>query len=79
MPGSAPVVDTEPATGENIDEAVESVDMNLDQTNAAEHFAAEPTGDMWSQPAEEDDDDTRHSCAAAKKNNQTNLKKESRE
>ena len=59
LPGSAAAVDTEPATGKNIDEAVDSVDMNLDQTNAAEHFAAEPSGDIWNQaPAEDEDDDT---------------------
>lgn len=50
---SAHVVD------EGMDEAVNSVDMNLDQTDAAEHFAAEPSGNIWNQPTvEEEDDDT---------------------
>jgi len=44
---------------DSIDEAVNNVDMNLDQTDAAEHFAAEPSENIWNQPAaDEDDDDT---------------------
>lgn len=48
-----------PATDENIDNAVKDIDMDLNHTDAAEHFAAEPSGNIWNQPtAEEEDDDT---------------------
>lgn len=39
------------------EETIKAVNMDLDQTGAAEHFAEEPTGDIWSQP-EDDEDDT---------------------
>jgi cell division protein FtsZ len=49
----------ETASPEAIDNAVKDIDMDLTHTDAAEHFAAEPTGDIWAQESkEEDDDDT---------------------
>ena len=40
-----------------MDTAVNDIDMDLTHTDAAEHFAAEPSGDIWDQPAAEDNDD----------------------
>lgn len=38
------------------DEAVDSIDLELDKTDAAASFASEETHDIWNQPAEEDDE-----------------------
>jgi cell division protein FtsZ len=56
-----------PAT-ENIDKAVNDIDMELNHSDGAEHFAAEPTENIWNQPAEEDDDDTPAFLRRRKKN-----------
>jgi len=40
----------------DVDEAVEAINMDLDQTDAAASFAEEPTHDIWSTPVEEDDE-----------------------
>lgn len=40
------------------DEMVSAMNLELDQTDAAEEFAAEPQHDIWSQPAEDDESDT---------------------
>ena len=42
------------------DVAVESINMDIDQTNAAAEFASEETGDIWNQPtpAPEEDDES---------------------
>ena len=42
------------------DEEIASVNMDLDQTDAAEHFASETTNDIWQEPkpVEDEDDDT---------------------
>ena len=47
-----------PMTDEVKDEEIASVNMDLDQTAAAEHFADDTPSDIWSQPepAEEEDD-----------------------
>lgn len=39
------------------DEEISSVNMELDQTAAAEHFADESAPDMWKEPEPEDEDD----------------------
>ena len=53
-----PSASVSPASSEAIDSAVNNIDMDLNHTDAAEQFAAEPSGDMWNQQPEEDDDDT---------------------
>lgn len=53
---------------ENIDKAVNDIDMELNHSDGAEHFAAEPTENIWNQPAEEDDDDTPAFLRRRKKN-----------
>lgn len=54
------------------DEAVQGIDMELDQTDAAAHFADETTSDIWNQPPEEDDEsDTPAFLRRRKKNNQS--------
>lgn len=40
------------------DEVVSAMNLELDQTEAAEEFAAEPQHDIWSQPVEDDESDT---------------------
>ena len=55
---------------ETIDNAVDSVDLNLDKTDAAQDFASEPTHDIWNQPVEEDEDDTPAFLRRRKKNKQ---------
>lgn len=43
------------------DEEIKSMNMDLDQTDAAEHFASENTTDIWQEPTsggEDDEDDT---------------------
>ena len=47
-----------PAPAENIDKAVSDIDMELNHSDGAEQFAAEPAQNIWNQPTEEDDDDT---------------------
>ena len=58
--GVAAVAAEEPAPSPAIEDVeVESVNMDLDQTDAAAEFAAEDNGDIWGQPApqpEEDDE-----------------------
>ncbi len=39
------------------DNAVKDIDMDLNHADAAKHFAEEPSGNIWNQPAESDDDD----------------------
>ena len=53
---------------ENIDKAVNDIDMELNHSDGAEHFAAEPTENIWNQPAEEEDDDTPAFLRRRKKN-----------
>lgn len=61
---AAPVSASEPQTPERLsqldDVAVESINMDIDQTNAAAEFASEETGDIWNQPtpAPEEDDES---------------------
>lgn len=54
------------------DEAVESVNMDLDQVNAAEEFASDDSHDIWNQPApapeEEDESDVPAFLRRRKKN-----------
>ncbi|MBC7764452.1 cell division protein FtsZ [Microbacteriaceae bacterium] len=50
-----------------MDNAVESIDMELAQSNAAAAFSEEPKGNIWSQP-EDDDDDTPAFLRRRKKN-----------
>ncbi len=38
------------------DDAVDSIDLELDKTDAAASFASEETHDIWNQPVEEDDE-----------------------
>lgn len=64
-----PADDAKPA--ENIDRAVQAIDMDLDHTEASEHFASETTNDIWNQPAEDDDDDTPAFLRRRKKHNQS--------
>ncbi len=58
MPGDvAPLEREESTSGAVKDDEIASVDMRLDQTAAAEHFAAEPTTNIWSEPETHDDED----------------------
>jgi len=50
------------------DEAIQAVDLDLEHANVSEHFAEEPTGDIWNQAAEEDDSDTPAFLRRRKKN-----------
>ena len=46
--------------------------MDLNHADAAKHFAEEPTGNIWNQPAEsEDDDDTPAFLRRRNKNKQS--------
>ena len=45
------------ATAQIDDNAVKDIDMDLNHADAAKHFAEEPSGNIWNQPAESDDDD----------------------
>lgn len=45
-----------PATPEVIDKAVDTINMDLDQTDAAASFAEETTHDIWNNPPEQDDE-----------------------
>ena len=57
---------------ENIDSAVQSIDMeDIDHSEASAHFASETTNDIWNQPTEEDDDDTPAFLRRRKKHNQS--------
>ena len=57
---------------ENVDEAVKDIDMDLNHTDAAKHFAEEPAENIWNRPAEpEDDDDTPAFLRRRNKNKQT--------
>jgi len=53
------------------DEEIESVNMDLDTTDSAEHFADETPTDIWREPdtAADDDDDTPAFLRRRKKNN----------
>lgn len=50
------------------DEEITSVNMDLNQTDPAEHFASEPTTNIWTEPATEEDDDTPAFLRRRKKN-----------
>ena len=54
----------------NIDEAVAQIDSEKETTNPAEHFAAEPTHNIWDEPKENDEDDTPAFLRRRKKNQQ---------
>ena len=54
-----------------IDDAVKELDMELDHSEAAAHFAEEPTHNIWNTPVEEDDEaDTPAFLRRRKKNKQ---------
>ena len=53
---SAPQSETT-MSNESIDSAVNAIDMDLDHTQAAEHFAEDTSNDIWNQPTDDDDDD----------------------
>ncbi len=55
---------------EKIDEAVQSIDMELNKTDAAEAFASEPdnTNNIWTAPSEDDESDTPAFLRRRKKN-----------
>lgn len=54
------------------DEEVEEINMDLDQTDSAAHFAEEPSQNIWNTPAEEDDEsDTPAFLRRRKKNKST--------
>ena len=57
---------------ENIDTAVQDIDMNLNHTDAAEHFASETPGDIWNQPSPENDDDDTPAFLRRRKKRQAN-------
>lgn len=40
------------------DDVVAAMNLELDQTEAAEEFASEPQEDIWNQPTEDDESDT---------------------
>ncbi|HEY0965623.1 MAG TPA: cell division protein FtsZ [Candidatus Saccharimonadales bacterium] len=44
-------------SNEVADEEISSMNMDLDQTDAAEHFASETTTDIWQEPTSNDDED----------------------
>jgi cell division protein FtsZ len=48
---------TKAAEETDTDEAVKSIDMDLDQSNAAAVFADDTHRDIWNTPTEEDDDE----------------------
>ncbi len=59
-----------PAPKSVSDAAVESIDLDLDKSDAAAAFAAEDTHDIWNQPADDDDEsDTPAFLRRRKKNN----------
>ena len=66
----APVHATE-TTHVVADEEIESVNMDLDTTDSAEHFADETPTDIWKEPdtTNDDDDDTPAFLRRRKKNN----------
>ncbi|MEP6710712.1 MAG: hypothetical protein ABJA64_03250, partial [Candidatus Saccharibacteria bacterium] len=67
LPGTQATADSEVE-----DEAIQAVNLDLDQTNAAEHFAEEPTGDIWNQPAEEEDESDTPAFLRRRKKNKKN-------
>lgn len=62
--------------GDTMDNAVDSIDMNLEETNGSEAFASESTGNIWSQP-DEDEDDTPAFLRRRKKHHKENSDEES--
>lgn len=57
---------------EPADEEVEQINMDLDQTDSAAHFAEEPSQNIWNTPAEEEDEsDTPAFLRRRKKNKST--------
>ena len=52
----------------SIERAVDTIDMELDHTKAAETFASETNNDIWNQPQEDDEDDTPAFLRRRKKN-----------
>lgn len=44
-------------SSEVADEEISSMNMDLDQTEAAEHFASETTTDIWQEPTSKDDEE----------------------
>lgn len=56
---------------DTIDNAVQSIDMDLSHAEAAEHFASETTNDIWNQPTEDEDDDTPAFLRRRKKHSST--------
>ena len=57
----------------SMDKAVDTIDMELAQKDAAAAFADEPTKNIWTQASEdEDDDDTPAFLRRRKKNKQNN-------
>lgn len=58
---------TEPED-KKVDAAVETINMDLDQSDAAASFAEETTSDIWNTPPEDDDSDTPAFLRRRKKN-----------
>jgi cell division protein FtsZ len=64
QPGAKVLTDsstTQSSASDSVDDdEIKSVNMDLDQTDAAEHFASETTSDIWQEPTsgEDDEDDT---------------------
>lgn len=54
------------AQDNTVDEAVGNIDMNLNHTDAAEHFASDTDHNIWNQPQEQDEDDTPAFCVDEK-------------
>lgn len=61
----------EPEEEKKVDEAVDTINMDLDQTDAAATFAEETTSDIWNTPPEDDDSDTPAFLRRRKKNKQS--------
>jgi cell division protein FtsZ len=59
--------ETKAESSATMDNAVEAIDMELSQNDAATAFSEEPRGNIWSQP-DEDDDDTPAFLRRRKKN-----------
>ena len=54
----ATVNTTTMAESEVEEETIQAVDLNLDSSDAAAHFADENSGNIWSQPEDDDESDT---------------------
>lgn len=54
------------------DEEVEEINMDLDQTDSAAHFAEEPSQNIWNTPAEEDDESDTPAFLRRRKKNKSN-------